>query len=108
MPKNNAKIRWTIIGFFFSAFVILVGWGSSYVTAKISNTKVDAKAEQKVEDTMQSHTYWIEKLEENVETIMEDTSAIKETLGRYDERLIGLEKNWDKIDSKLDNILEKL
>lgn len=104
MPKNNARIRWTIIGFFFSAFVILVGWGSSYVTAKVNNAKI----EQQVADTVQSHTFWIEKLEDDMAGIQKDTSAIKETLGRYDERLKGLEKGFDKIDEKLDKIWGKV
>ena len=104
MSNHNAKLRWTIIGLCFSAFVVLTGWGSSFVTSKVNNAKV----EQQVEDTVQSHTFWIEKLEDDVEEIKKDTSAIKEMQGRYDERLKGLEKGFDKIDGKLDRIWEKV
>lgn len=84
--------------------MLFVGWTSSYVTKRVNNAKV----EQQVEDTVQSHTFWIEKLEEDVGEIMKDTSAIKEMQGRYDERLKGLEKGFDKIDGKLDRIWEKV
>lgn len=104
MPKNNARLRWTIIGFCLTTFVVLIGWGSSFVTSKVNN----AKAEQEVEDTVQSHTYWIQELEKDVEDIKNDTSAIKTILGRYDERLKGLEKSYDKIDGKLDDIWRKV
>ena len=104
MSSHNAKFRWTIFTFCFGAFVIVVGWGSSFVTSKVNNAKV----EQQVEDTVQSHTFWIEKLEEDVEEIKNDTSAIKTILGRYDERLKGLEKSYDKIDEKLDDIWRKV
>lgn len=104
MSNHSAKLRWTIIGLCFSAFVFLVGWGSSFVTSKVNNAKV----EQQVEDTVQSHTYWIQELEKDVEEIKNDTSAIKTILGRYDERLKGLEKSYDKIDGKLDDIWRKV
>ena len=108
MQKNNAKLKWTIIGLCFTVFVVLTNWGSSYLTSRVNTTKVNAKAEQEVEDTMQSHTFWIEKLEKDVDEIKRDTSAIKTILGRYDERLKGLEKSYDKIDGKLDDIWRKV
>lgn len=103
MLRNN-KFKWTVFTFCFGAFVFLVGWGSSFVTSKVNNAKV----EQQVEDTVQSHTYWIQELEKDVEEIKKDTSAIKEMQGRYDERLKGLEKGFGSINGKLDKIWDKV
>ena len=104
MAKVNGKLRATIIFSCISVFVILVGWGSSFVTAKVNR----AKTEQEIGDTMDSHSFWIGKLETNVEEIKKDTSLIKETLGRHDERLKNLKEQYNSIDDKLDKIWSKI
>lgn len=103
MLRNN-KFKWAVFTFCFGAFVIVVGWTSSYITKRVNN----AKAEQQVEDTVQSHTFWIEELKGDVTEIQKDTSSIKETLGRHDERLKTLEKGFDNINGKLDRIWDKV
>jgi Tfp pilus assembly protein PilO len=97
MANHNGKTRIAIISLCVTIIVVLVGWGSSFLTAKMK----DARAEQEVMDTIESHTGWIEKHDKDIEQLKEDTT-------RIDERTRNIEKQLEKQDTKLDKILERL
>jgi len=108
---KNGKLRLTIISLCVSVFVVLVGWGSSFVTLKVNR----GQAEQKVTDTIENHTakilqnqYEIKETKKTVDSNTEENKRLdkEQSLLKKDVEYIKSDVSEIKGDVKL--ILEKV